>query len=236
MQRIAGIYLITCRPPGQLPAYYVGQSVNVTHRIYCHRTSLKAGNHCNSRLQRAWTKHGGECFSFELLETCLPADLNSAEQWWLDMMVSSERCFNFAVCAESSRRGIPLSPREVEMLRERMRGDRNHMAGKRHTPEARAKITASRIGPKNHFFGKPKSAEWKAAAAERIAGDMNPTKRGVEHYRARSVISICPLTGTERVFETMTKAMNAGYFHNAIRQVCLGKRRSHGGLLWRYAD
>ena len=62
---VAGIYAIRCGAPGQL---WIGQSPNldtIQNRIWF---SLRLGSHSNRDLQSAWSAHGGDGFTFEVLE------------------------------------------------------------------------------------------------------------------------------------------------------------------------
>lgn len=233
MSKIAGIYLITCRPPRKLPLYYVGQSINVRNRIRQHFNLLTNGVHDNEYMQRAAEKYGLSEFSAEILEICCPDDLNEIEQWWLDWIVDSDRSFNIAKCAESSKRGMRLSEKQKEQIRQRMQGENNPFSGKRHSPESLALMRESKVGSKNHWYGKSKSSEWKAEASKRLS-ENNITKRGIEQWKAVSVEGTCISTKVAIVFETMTDAVKSGFTGSAIRLVCLGDRQHHKGYTWRY--
>jgi hypothetical protein len=61
----AGIYAVRCTASGET---WIGQTLNletIQNRIWF---SLRAGGHSNRELQRAWTAHGADAFSFEPLE------------------------------------------------------------------------------------------------------------------------------------------------------------------------
>lgn len=77
----SGVYTITCIPTGRK---YVGSSVNVQRRWYCHKNALKKGKHKNVLLQRAWDKYGEDAFIFEILVTTAPEDMLDVEQEQLD--------------------------------------------------------------------------------------------------------------------------------------------------------
>jgi hypothetical protein len=62
---VAGVFAVRCEGTGQV---WVGQTLNlgtVQNRIWF---SLRAGGHSNADLQRAWSVHGGNHFTFEALE------------------------------------------------------------------------------------------------------------------------------------------------------------------------
>jgi group I intron endonuclease len=233
MEKTSGIYLITCRPPGKLPLYYVGQSISVEARIRQHFVLLKKGSHHNQYMQRAAEKYGLQAFAAELLELCDPDQLDVIEQWWLDWIAGSSRSFNIATCAERSKRGIRLSESQKEQIRKRMQGPDNPFRGRKHSAESLEKMRNAKLGEKNHWFGKTKPLEWKAAASERLSA-KNIAKKGAEQWRSAPVERICPITGAQVQYETMTDAIKEGFSHSAIRLVCLGERRHHKGYKWRY--
>lgn len=70
MKRTTGIYKITCLATGQV---YIGASGNIESRLTCHKSDLKRGEHCNSKLQALYNKYSILAFSFDILEEC---DLN----------------------------------------------------------------------------------------------------------------------------------------------------------------
>lgn len=79
-----GIYKITNTSSGRV---YIGQSCCIENRLAAHRRYLVRGVHDNQRLQRAWNKHGGDSFSFEVLEVVNDSNhLTSREQFWIDAL------------------------------------------------------------------------------------------------------------------------------------------------------
>jgi hypothetical protein len=62
---VAGVFAVRCEGTGQV---WVGQTQTLDtmqNRIWF---SLGAGGHANADLQRAWSAHGGNDFTFEALE------------------------------------------------------------------------------------------------------------------------------------------------------------------------
>ncbi len=85
--KISGIYKIVNKVNGK---YYVGSSVNICGnrrgtRWKRHIWDLNRNKHGNDYLQRAWNKHGKNVFEFVLIEICLPHNLLSLEQKYLDI-------------------------------------------------------------------------------------------------------------------------------------------------------
>src|SRR5262249_1763830 len=64
-----GIFAVRCGASGEV---WVGSTLNldtVQNRIWF---GLRLGSHPNADMQRAWTRHGGESFSYEVLERLDP--------------------------------------------------------------------------------------------------------------------------------------------------------------------
>lgn len=115
----SGIYLILCTAN---EAFYVGSSQNLRKRFCAHRYRLRRGTHDNTRMQNAWNKYGEAAFTFALLRESPTEDLLTAEQDYLDGCLSLPGCMNIARAATAP------------------------MAGRAHTPETRAKMSAAHKG------------------------------------------------------------------------------------------
>ena len=71
---------------------YIGQSINIPLRWRHHRSfSLKESNY---PLYRAFKKYGIENFTFEILEECLPSELNEKEIYWIKFFNSYNEGYN----------------------------------------------------------------------------------------------------------------------------------------------
>lgn len=79
-----GIYKITNQVNGKV---YIGQSKNIKDRWRNHKTRAFNDYESNScyeyPLYRAIRKYGLENFSFEIIEECLPSELNEREKYWI---------------------------------------------------------------------------------------------------------------------------------------------------------
>jgi group I intron endonuclease len=91
LQKLCGIYKITCTASGQS---YIGSSVNIILRWREHRRLLRKGRHHNERLQAAWNQHSEGSFQFSIVEECSRMMLWIREQHHLD---SSRPEYNVAV-------------------------------------------------------------------------------------------------------------------------------------------
>ena len=70
-----GIYLITNLVNGK---QYVGQSIGIAHRWIEHKNSKE-----NYPISKAIRKYGKDNFKFEIIENCLPKDLDEKEKYYI---------------------------------------------------------------------------------------------------------------------------------------------------------
>jgi group I intron endonuclease len=99
--------------------FYIGSAANPRKRKNDHLSGLQRGKHRNARMQNCFDKYG--IFEFTLVEQCSKDDLLIVEQSYLDKHFGKEK--NLNMCANAS------SP----------------MLGRKHSDEARKKITAYNI-------------------------------------------------------------------------------------------
>jgi len=148
MSKKIGIYRITNTVDGK---FYVGSSVDMDKRFYLHKNQLGHGKHRNSRLQRAWLKHGADAFQFEIVELVSSRDeLLATEQRWLDETRAVELGYN--ICSTAHHRlGVKATAETLARMAAAQ-------LGKRHTEETRARMSAAKTGqPKP-----PRTAEHRA--------------------------------------------------------------------------
>lgn len=180
----SGIYAIIHEASGRI---YIGSAVNIRDRWRGHRGSLNRGTHHSRHLQNAWSKYGGDAFSFSILERCDRAILILREQVYLDEVGPA---FNVCPTAGSSlgrhpspecrakiaaalvgRPGRPWSQEQKEKLRQTKLGKRRPpetikrmqiaCIGRRPPPiteEGRKKISAARMG-NCHWLGRKHTPE-----------------------------------------------------------------------------
>lgn len=165
------IYLIFCL--GNQKSY-VGQSRSVKKRIAVHKANLRNGRHTNPYLQSAFTKYGKNLFTFTILEypeDASPENLTIREQYWIDFFDSMNRDKGFnmkeagsaGILCEESRRKISTSN-----------------IGKKHTDEARKKISEAGKGRPGTTTGKKITEEHKRSISQANLGRTSPML-GREH-------------------------------------------------------
>lgn len=128
----SGIYQILCVPTGKI---YIGSSEDLAIRLRTHRAALRAQRHENSYLQRAWNKYGESAFEFSVIELVLIGFCLEREQYWLDKLRSYDerRGFNISRVAGAPMAGRKHTPESLARMSAVQRG-------RKHTPETRQKI------------------------------------------------------------------------------------------------
>lgn len=172
--RVCGIYMIRNMTNGK---FYVGSSVNVESRIFKHLSALRRKVHKNAHLQAAFDHYGEAAFEYVLLEECEPEALLECEQRHINTL-----CPQYNICAIA---GNTLGYRHTDIGRAKMavvNAGNQRMLGKKHTeatkaligalarqrthtPEAKAKISASLKG-NQYTAGKTLTNEHKAKVSQ----------------------------------------------------------------------
>lgn len=116
MNYAAGVYAIVNTIDAKR---YIGSSVHVSARLRRHVMLLRRGRHHNVHLQRAWNKHGAGVFEFRKIITCAPELVRDYERR----------------CIRGLRPEYNISQDTVAP-----------MCGRKHTPEAKARMSAAQRG------------------------------------------------------------------------------------------
>lgn len=193
----SGIYAITA-PSGE---QYVGSAVEFKSRWCRHLTQLRAGNHHNGPLQRAFLKYGEDRLTFSILIVCDKRHLLDYEQRAIDTL-----CPSYNICrVAGSHQGVKRSAETLarmseaqrlrappsETTREKMRLSKT---GTVRSLESRRKASdALKV-----FFSSPEAIEKRSEIAKRTNADPE----------VRAKISAA-LTGIKRNEETKKKMSNA---------------------------
>ena len=82
-KQICGVYKITNIVNGK---FYIGSSKDIKNRWTQHKRKLNNETHGNPHLQNAWILYGGNNFSFEIIEECVPDMRFEREQHYLNSL------------------------------------------------------------------------------------------------------------------------------------------------------
>lgn len=217
--------------------FYVGSTMDTRERFRTHRNKLRGNRHHCKHLQAAWNKYGEECFRFAVVEeVASAAALQAAEDVWLQEWVGKEQCYNSGLRSDAPWRGasgvqtpnfgVSVSAEQKQRISETLKATyaanpgSHPRLGKKHTPEALAKIAANRTPPagdKHYRFGKELSAEVRAkiGAAQRGVkkGPRTFTPEGMAKIRAAAAAghyaSFAGKTHTDDAKEKMSRAVVA---------------------------
>ena len=182
--------------------FYVGSTTQRYVRWRNHKKLLRAGRHHCKHLQAAWAKYGEAAFEFSVVERVInEADLEAAEDRWLQQHVGKPHCYNHGRSSKAPWRGtkgMGISPMSGKKLSEEARQKLREAAKKQwanssprggipHSPETRAKISAKvqqaiAEGRGGKFIP---SAETRAKMSESLKGNQNAKGhiRTKEHRR-----------------------------------------------------
>lgn len=148
---------------------YIGQSVNIQYRWSQHKHELNANSHFNDYLQKSWNKYGQDNFCFYVLEFCDVDQLDCREVYYIDLYktLNRENGYNLTSggtynkeCSAETR--IKLSQSlmgHVVSLESRIKISQNHadvsganngMYGRRHTEEAKQRVSQANKGRRSH--------------------------------------------------------------------------------------
>jgi group I intron endonuclease len=138
--------------------FYVGSTANMRERFRTHRGKLRRGAHHCHHLQAAWNKYGEETFKFEVVERLSGgasyADLQAAEDVWLEKHVGTKECYNHGLRSGAPWRGcrpedhpnygntMPEEQKAVlSSIAKQQWLDADPRTGTQHSEETRAKIS-----------------------------------------------------------------------------------------------
>lgn len=148
---------------------YVGSAVNLKHRKATHLSCLKNNNHGNIHLQRHFNKHGN-IFEFVVLEYCKKDKLIEREQYYIDTLTPE---FNICKTAGSCL-GKKHSTEARKKMSDSTRGENNPFYGKIRTDEVKRKISKSLTGKNNIYYGKKFSEDHKRKIGDAHRGMKRP--------------------------------------------------------------
>lgn len=152
----SGIYRIWHVDSGKS---YIGSSVTLRRRIRDHFRDLRAGAHANPKLQRAWNAHGEDAFRCEVVELDEKSQLTKREQFYIDSF-HAIGATGFNVVPRADRREMSTETRERIAAAMRTPENRELMrkyaTGRKHSDEAKAKVSAAARGRKHSASSRSK--------------------------------------------------------------------------------
>lgn len=185
-------------------------------------------------------KYGWDSFEHEILYSNLTIEeANQIEQELISQYNSTDPKFGYNLMTG----GGNGSPNETvrQKMRKAQSKENNGMWGKKHTAEARIKMSQSHAdvsGKNNPRWGKEVSEETRQKISRANSGKNNygygkPLSEERRKKTSRAVI--CIETGIV-YFGAREAERNTGCLHSGIVQCCKGNQVTCGGYHWKYAD
>ncbi|MBU1060723.1 MAG: glycosyltransferase, partial [Proteobacteria bacterium] len=165
----SGVYRIKNNKNGKV---YIGSAANFSRRFSEHLRMLKRNDHENNHLQRSWDKYGEENFSLDILMFCEEKNLLEHEQVFIDECKKDlgwRMMFNMNPSASSRLGGVVTEETKAKMS-ESKQGENNSFYGKKHSEESKEKMRQSSLGQKAWNKGIPHTEETKAKIGNANSG------------------------------------------------------------------
>ena len=203
---------------------YVGSAVNIRGRWDVHRNLLTRGKHHSIHLQRAWNKHGSDCFQFRIIEQCFVFALIFREQHYIDKLKPE---YNMAPQAGNSL-GVKLGPEARAKITENNKNmspehrEKFTFAGQKHSEESIQKMIQARSGIKQ-------SAE---TIAKRVAKLIGRTRSPEQKARMASSQVGKKLTPEHRAKLSLVHSARKREQYSKIESGHVGIYRRKGGKKW----
>ena len=203
MDNISGIYSIRSKiKPNRI---YIGSSINISKRWKIHLNELRGNRHHSGKLQNHFNKYGIDDLTFALICQCVNEQLIKYEQFFIDCYkpyfnIREKADSNLGLkrpCSEDRKRKMSIAmtgkkrgPRKP-MSEEVRAGFKGINKGRKATIEARAKMSAARMGNK-YNLGHKASEETRKKLSEAHIGNKNGRflrgiKRSEETKRKMSI-------------------------------------------------
>jgi len=212
------VYLVTNRVNGKR---YVGKTKrDLDRRWYEHVTHSHGGSEAMA-LYRAIRKHGPDAFDLSVLEECdTEEQLDEAEKRWIRELGTFGREYNMTEGGDG-------------------------LKGYRHTEETKRRMSESRKGSRNHFYGK----KWgrQGPLTEEIKEKLRQAHLGLRHTEAsRGKISevqyvrVVQSDAEGNPLATYLSLKDAevitGIKFQNISRACRFSHRTAGGYRWQYLN
>lgn len=217
---------------------YIGQSVDIKHRWYCHRSDLKNKKHDNDYLQKSWDKYGEENFQFKILEQCPRDMLNEKERYYIDLYNTMNRDCGYNLksggqdcnyVTDDVKRKISAGNKRYYAEHPEARVQRSNAAYEQwQNPDIKAKI----LGENNGMYGKTHSQEAREKISKAQKGRVSKHRNTTPVFCVElNRLFVDAVTACDEIGLNKTRAGN-------IHEACKGirNRKTVGGYHWKYIE
>lgn len=165
-------------PSGKI---YIGSSKNINKRITYYKSESCKNQ---TKLYNSFKKYGYENHKFEILEECKFEDLYLRERYYGELFnVLDDNGLNL-ILPKIGENKIGISEETRLKMSESKKGDKNVFYGKKHSKETKEKISNSHKGKKHTEEHRRKVSENNAKNMSKIVLDLNT---GVFYNSAKEV-------------------------------------------------
>lgn len=216
--------------------FYIGSSVDVSHRWIEHRSNLSRGSHHSPKIQNHYNKYGANDLVFEIIEHCTRNNLLEREQYYLDTL---NPWFNTYPIA-----GSPLGHKPTKEHIEKVR---KAGLGRRVSDETRRKISEAHMGmhaseetrkkQREAKVGRKLSEEHKTKISESLRGAVRSEKHR-EKIRQTLMGHYVSEETRKKISENngvnvMIINIETGVCFNSIMEAALSHNLTHSQLTYR---
>jgi group I intron endonuclease len=192
------IYKITCTIN---KTFYIGRTYKSLYaRLAEHLAVLKNGNH-NQKFQRCYNKYGPESFIIELLENASAENIRGLEEHYINKYWGDKKLLN---CSKNGTGGHTTAGYSEEEL-----------------AVYKAKLSVSKLGDKNHFYGKRHSEA--SIEKQRLASTGKKQSEETKAKRVKTMQAIGPPNAKLTLEQVIT-----------IRSIYSGGNTSYSALAKQY--
>lgn len=202
---------------------YVGSTIiYYKDRCRAHLYYLRDNKHNNKHLQRAYNKYGKENFIFEVLEECSESICRYIEQYWINMLNSTNRNFGYNILSSTTNSRLNIKHSEESKKKMSQNSNLKHVW----TKEIRelASLNAKKRFKENpeyyKYFGGKQSLETIEKAISKI-------RKPVLQYSLKDEFI--------KEYSSITLAAKLNNFNlGNIAKCCNNKRKTSDGYKWKF--
>lgn len=173
VRKVTGVYKITS-PSGRV---YVGSSIDIAERI---KHYIQLDCKAQIKLYSSFLKYGVDTHLFEVLEVCPIENLFKLERHYGELYNVLTTGLNLSLPGDGEVKGL-ISEESKEKRSIRQTGAGNHYYGKKHSPEARAKISAAAAYKSPETIIKMREAQLGKTASQETKNKMAISQSGRTH-------------------------------------------------------
>lgn len=239
----SGIYMIKNQIDNKK---YIGSSINLRTRLNKHKNDLLKNKHSNIKLQRAYNKHGGNNFIFEvIIYTLDKTHLIPVEQFYIDFLNPEYNILKIA----NSRLGMKHSDETKNKMRNKIVSEETKMKmrGKIRSPEYKKNLSLMKMGkpsPRKGIKSLPNTIEKmrKANLGKKYSPEINKKKgrSGEQNALYGTGKSIIQFDLNDNIIKEYISShqvqLLTGFCASSIYKCCKNTIKTSHGYKWKFKE